>query len=283
MLDRTTLDPADAPEADGQERDETAALLAGMDDMSTRRPVAAQIIAVTSSDTTDARELAQVLIGDARLAGRVMKLANSAHFGMSGRVTSLQLAIAVVGFTTVRTLATVTLTDSTDETELPADFWDVGTGVALAASALAPRFGEYAPDALCLGLLSQVGAALLHHHDPAGYRALVEETPDFTRRRGEEKRRYGMSSVQLSAAALERWGFHESMAFPMHRLDDRTSPRGALLRAAFEVVARLTVPDRERVPIAPISCGKLGEEDLSRVLYDVRESMADLRGMFRED
>jgi HD-like signal output (HDOD) protein len=265
------------------EADRTGELLAGIDDMATRRPVAAQIIAVTSSDSSDAKELARVLMGDARLAGRVMKLANSAHFGMSGRVTSLQLAIAVVGFTTVRTLATVSLTEPTSGTELPDDFWDVGTGLALAASGLAPRFGEYAPDALCLGLLSQVGAALLHHHDPAGYRELVAETPDFTRRRVAEKRRYGISSVHLSAAALERWSFSEAMVRPLTRVDDRTSPRGGLLRASFEVVARLTVPDHERVPIGPISCGKLGEADLPGVLYAVRGGLSSMRGMFRED
>src|SRR3712207_6853699 len=37
---------------------------------------------------------------------------------MSGRVSSLQFAIAVVGFMTVRTMATVALTDLDDETRL---------------------------------------------------------------------------------------------------------------------------------------------------------------------
>jgi hypothetical protein len=129
-------------------------------------------------------------------------------------------------------------------------------------------------------LLSQVGAALLHHHDPAGYRELVEQEPDFTRRRVMEKRRYGTSSVHLSAAALERWGFHESMVFPLHRIDDRTSPRGGLLRAASEVVARLTAPGHERVPIGVISCGTLAEADLPPVLYEVRGSLTSMRGMF---
>ena len=281
MLQDQTIPPGDPVAAE----DHTDALLAGIEDMATRRPVVAQIIAVTSSDRTDAKQLARVLLGDARLAGRVMKLANSAHFGMSGRATSLQLAIAVVGFTTVRTLATVSLTDSDPATgtELPDDFWDVGTGLALAASVLAPRLGEYAPDALCVGLLSQVGAALLHHHDPAGYRELVDQTPDFTRRRAAEKRRYGISSVHLSAAALERWSFSEGMVLPLRRIDDRTSPRGGLLRASFEVVARLTVPDHERVPIGVLSCGMLGEAELPGVLYDVRGNLTSLRGMFQDD
>ena len=153
---------------------------------------------------------------------------------------------------------------------------------ALAASRTAPRFGVYAPDALCIGLLSQVGAALLHHHDPAGYRALVEEQPDFTLRRGAEKQRYGLTSVQLSAAALERWSFGEAMTVPARRFEDRTSPRGGLLRGAFEIVARLTLPDHVRVPIAAITCGSLDEDQLPPVLYDVRESLSTMRGMFRE-
>lgn len=283
MSETTTTQPAEPLEEPLEEHDETAALLAGIEAMTTRRPVAAQIVAVTSSERSDARMLAQVLMGDARLAGRVMKLANSAHFGMSGRVNSLQFAIAVVGFQTVRTLATMSLTDFTDESELPDDFWDLGTGLALAASRLAPRFGDYAPDALCLGLLSQIGAALLHHHDPAGYRALVDEEPDFTRRRAAEKRRYGISGVHLSAAALERWGFSLAMVLPLQRIDDRTSPRGGLLRACFEVVARLTVADHPSVPIAGITCGTLGEPDMPGIVRDVRVSLTSMRGLFREE
>src|SRR3712207_7278864 len=62
--------------------------------------------------------------------------------GMRGRVTSLQFAVTVVGFTTVRTMATVALTDLDDESRLPEDFWQVTTSLALASSLLAPRFGE---------------------------------------------------------------------------------------------------------------------------------------------
>jgi HD-like signal output (HDOD) protein len=273
----------DVQTTDGQEQDATGELLAGIDDMSTRRPVAAQIVTVTSSERTDSKALAQVLMGDARLAGRVMKLANSAHYGMGGRVSSLQFAITVVGFSTVRTLATMSLTESTDDTDLPDDFWDLGTAVALAASRLAPRFREYQPDALCLGLLSQVGSALLHHHDPAGYRGLLDEHPDFTRRRGAEKRRYGISSLQLSAAALARWNFPDAMVLPLERVEDRTSPGGALVRTAYEAVGRLTLPDRHPVPVVSISCGMVTEADLPVVLYDIGVELTSMRGMFSGD
>ncbi len=84
-------------------------VLAGIDTMAAQRPVAAQIVSVANSDDTSAKVLAHILASDVALASRVMKLANSAYFGMRGRVTSLQFAVTVVGFTTVRTMATVAM------------------------------------------------------------------------------------------------------------------------------------------------------------------------------
>jgi HD-like signal output (HDOD) protein len=161
-------------------------ILASIDTMAAQRPVAAQIVSVTNSDDTSAKALSRVLATDVALASRVMKLANSAYFGMRGRVTSLQFAVTVVGFTTVRTMATVALTELDDESRLPEDFWTVTTSLALAASSMAPRFGERPQDGLCIGLLAQMGAALLHHNDPDGYRVLAAEHPTFAGRRRAE-------------------------------------------------------------------------------------------------
>ena len=252
-------------------------ILASIDTMAAQRPVAAQIVSVANSDDTSARALSRILATDLALAGRVMKLANSAYFGMRGRVSSLQFAVTVVGFTTVRTMATVALTDLDDESRLPENFWDVTTSLALAASALAPRVGERPQDALCLGLLAQMGAALLHHNDPDGYAALVTENPSFTARRGAEVRRYGISAVRLTSVALELWGFPHSMVLPMQHIDDPNSAEGGLLRACYEAAARLTVRNYEPQPIGPITCGRLRDEDLPPVLYQVRFDADEMR------
>lgn len=252
-------------------------VLAGIDTMAAQRPVAAQIVSVANSDDTSAKALSHILASDVALAGRVMKLANSAYFGMRGRVTSLQFAVTVVGFTTVRTMATVALTELDDEARLPEDFWNVTTSLALASSALAPRFGERPQDALCLGLLAQLGAALLNHNDREGYAELVDDNPDFTARRLAELRRYGINSVRLTAVALEQWGFPHSMTSRLNLVDDFTSLEGGLLRSAFEVAARLTLEDYETVPIVRLSCGQVREDDLVPVLDQVRADADELR------
>ena len=252
-------------------------ILASIDSMAAQRPVAAQIVSVANQDDTDARALARILASDVALASRVMKLANSAYFGMRGRVTSLQFAVTVVGFTTVRTMATVALTNLDDESRLPENFWDVTTSLALAASSLAPRFGERPQDSLCLGLLAQMGAALLHHNDPDGYEEILAAQPTFRGRRAAETRRYGINSLRLTSVALEQWGFPVSLTTPLNEVDDYKTLDGALLRAAFEVAARLTTEDYEEVPIGRLTCGKLVADDLVPVMDQVRADADELR------
>jgi HD-like signal output (HDOD) protein len=244
-------------------------VLGSIDTMASQRPVAAQIVSVANQDDTDAKALSKILASDVALASRVMKLANSAYFGMRGRVTSLQFAVTVVGFTTVRTMATVALTNLDDESRLPEDFWDVTTSLALAASTLAPRFGERPQDALCMGLIAQMGAALLFHNDPDGYAELVAEQPTYAGRRSAELTRYGISALRLTAVALEQWSFPLEMILPLKKVDDLEAPEGNLLRAAFEIAARLYTKDYQNVHVATLTGGRLAEADLPPVLHQV--------------
>ena len=252
-------------------------VLSAIDRMAAQRPVAAQIVTEASTDRASAREVSHLLGADVALASRVMKLANSAFYGMRGRVTSLQFAVTVVGFATVRTMATVALTDLDDESRLPEDFWEVSTTVALAASTLAPRFAERPQDALCLGLLAQMGVALLHHNDPVGYTELWSTERSFTGRRTAEVHRYGISALRLTSVALEQWGFPAGMLVPLTQVDDASSFQGALLRSAFEVAGRLTDREHEELPIERVSCGQLRERDVAPVLDQVRGDAQELR------
>jgi hypothetical protein len=128
-----------------------------------------------------------------------------------------------------------------------------------------------------VGLLAQMGAALFHHNDPAGYAELVAEHPTFLDRRYAEGQRYGINSLRLTAVALEQWGFPPSMTIPLNHVDDLGSPEGALLRASFEVTSRLTIEDYEPKLIGRLTGGRLAESDLPGVLEQVRADADDLR------
>jgi HD-like signal output (HDOD) protein len=252
-------------------------ILTAIDSMASQRPVAARIVSATNSDDVSARELARILATDVALAGRVMKLANSATFGMRGRVDSLQFAVTVVGFTTVRTMATVAMTHLDDESRLPENFWTTTTNLALAASVLAPRLGQRAEDALCVGLLAELGTALLHHDDPAGHAATVAGRDTDASRRAAERQRYGMSAVELSAVALDRWSFPLTVLAPMEEIEAVGALQGAVLRVGYELAARLAGEDYAPQSIARLSCGRLGEKDVGPALVHVRQEADELR------
>lgn len=256
---------------------DVAAILASIDTMAAQRPVAAQIVSVAAGQDTSAKELSRILATDVALASRVMKLANSAYFGMRGRVTSLQFAVTVIGFTTVRTMATVALTESDDGSRLPEDFWLATSCLALGASTLARRFGERPQDALCLGLLAQLGPALLHHTDAAGYAGIVAGEPTHHGRRAAEVRRYGITGLGLTAVALERWSFPHPMTARLGSVEDLHATEGGLLRAASEITSRLTTPGYAPVPVARLTCGQLREEDVAPLLEQVRADADELR------
>ena len=204
--------------------------------MAAQRPVAAQIVSVANAEDTSAKALSRILASDVALASRVMKLANSAYFGMRGRVASLQFAVTVVGFTTVRTMATVALTDLDDESRLPEDFWarhdQPGAGRLHAGPPV-----RRAPAGRALHRPARPdGRRAAAPQRPRGLRARSSPpSPTFTGRRAAEIRRYGLNSLRLTSVALEQWGFPHSMTSPLQSVDDYHSLEGGLLRAAFEV------------------------------------------------
>src|SRR6185295_17826715 len=119
--------------------------------------------------------------------------------------------------------------------------------------------------------------ALLHHNDPDGYEEILAAQPTFRGRRAAEMRRYGINSLRLTSIALEQWGFPATLTTPLKEIDDYRTLDGALLRAAFEVAARLTTEDYEEVPISRLTCGKLVDDDLIPVMDQVRADADELR------
>lgn len=255
---------------------DVGALLEALDSMASQRPVAAQIVAVSNDDKAGAKDLALVLGADLALATKVMRLANSAYFGMSGRVTSLQFAIAVVGFSTVGTMATVALSGIDDAAEvLPEGFWDTSTHLAAASASLGPLFGRRPADAMCLGLLAEMGSALLHATDPAGYDELSAATEPGPSRFAAELDRYGISAPRLTAEALQQWRFSADMVETLRETE--SGGKGALLRVAYEMTARLLHPHHRDVPVERLSDNRVGEFHVHGRLATIRSEVVDLR------
>lgn len=167
-----------------------------------RSLVALEALRRCDDPQADARGVAASVEGDPALTARVMRLANSAHFGLASQVTSARHAVVVVGFSSVRSLAALAVSGLNGHDSVPDGFWEHAARVAVGASAVAPRFGAPAADAFSAGLLHDLGEALLHRFDLAG-EASARAADD---QRAAEVGHFGLDHADAARIALEAWG-----------------------------------------------------------------------------
>jgi HD-like signal output (HDOD) protein len=163
-----------------------------------------RVLAVLDDTSKGAADVARAVAPDVGLCARIMHLANSPYFGSAGRVSSLDRAVVTVGNSVVRSLAISTAAGLLgDSSRVPEGFWvhsgAVGAGAALAAR----RLRVPAADALCAGLLHDLGSALAYRHDRALYAEVAAAPPDVLLTA--ERARYGADHAALAAIALRAW------------------------------------------------------------------------------
>lgn len=283
-LDRQAGLPLDpAPGAAGTSAAPARALLlAHVHDLGARRPVAARVAALAADESTGARELARVLAADVTLAARVVGLANSAAYGMPGRVRTVAFAVTTVGAEAVRALAVAAASGIDGGAGTPQDFWPRCRLTATACGELAGTFGLPGAEAFCLGLLSSLGQAVLWQHDPQGCAELVGAQDGVPGRAGlaaAEQARYGVRHTELSAAAVAAFGFPAELAEALRDVDDPScdapGPWGACLRSALEVARRTAVPEQPRADLAELSGGVLTELEAAALELRVAQALAE--------
>jgi HD-like signal output (HDOD) protein len=242
-----------------------------------RAVAAARVLAITDDPDSSMADLVRAMAADPALAAKVMKLANSAYYGLSRRVGTLQYAISVVGLLTVRALAVPVCAGLEGPDAVPPGFWDQAATAATAADLIAPLIGASSPDAFCAGLLHTLGSAMLHQQQPLPALCLPEpENEDEFNRR--EIAIYGIGHAEAGAKMLASWRFPEHLCALVASHHDTplpdATPLARALRAA-RVVTDLCLadnPNRTRAlgTLLRLSEGELTESRIDGLAEKVR-------------
>jgi putative nucleotidyltransferase with HDIG domain len=175
-----------------------------------------------------------------------MRMANSAYYGLSGRVRSAAFAVTVLGFSTVRSLAAAMAAGALEDgVTLPPGFWLHSSTVATAAAVVAPRVGARHAEAFSLGLLHDLGRFILHRADTDGYLALSAEVDheDAELVRA-ERQTYGIDHPEAASRVLKAWHFPDDVVDSLANHHEPPSRiKTALSRAlvAGEALARVAM------------------------------------------
>jgi HD-like signal output (HDOD) protein len=251
--------------------------------------VATRVLSIVDDPNSDVADLARAVGTDPALASRTLALANSAYYGLSGRVSTMEFAVSVIGFNTVRALALALATGLDRPGAVPDRFWEQAATCAAAATVLAPHFGAPAPEAFCLGLLHTIGSALLHQVSPVPALCLPLPSPPGQLAQ-QELDLYGFGHAEVGAAVLARWNFPAAMCDVIaHHHDDLAPDASPLARVLFATRTSADILLREHGVSPPqgspalLDSGampdllQIGELAVPSLLDQIREKAAPLR------
>lgn len=202
--------------------------------------VAHQLIRTLRDDDAGVREVGLIIGKDPALTAKLLRLANSAQFGLPRGVGSIDDAIQMVGMTKVRSLSlSVCLSDAFPMAPgLDAKgFWKSSVACAGYAQWLAVALHMDGQQAWLTGMMLRLGELLIGQADPKTL-ADIEALPHYPGSRWErEKRLTGFSEGQITAELARRWNFPMQIAQALERsydplVDQAFSRLGAVLHLA---------------------------------------------------
>ena len=155
------------------EQDKIWLLIEDLVTLPTLPTVVMQIHELVSDENSSAADVAGVIQTDVAIATKVLRLANSAYYGLRSKVSSVQHAIAMLGFNIIKNLAiTATVFENFGEGESHPHFnqeafWSHCVATGSVSRMLAERIGlgrKEMEAAFICGLLHDVGKVVLGEH-----------------------------------------------------------------------------------------------------------------------
>jgi diguanylate cyclase (GGDEF)-like protein len=174
--------------------------------------VALRVIELAAEAEPNFNEVIKTVRTDPALASRIMKLANSALFGLGKPVASVDAAIPLLGMTMVRTIVLgFTLSDMrTEDRDVRAvmqKLWRSSLTQAVCAEQLAEETSGADPATYFLaGLLQDLGILSILHTDSENYLDRVWDQCEFPNVIASERTAYGFTHIDVALALCERWG-----------------------------------------------------------------------------
>ncbi|WP_027857662.1 HDOD domain-containing protein [Marinobacterium jannaschii] len=174
--------------------------------------VVRELIQALNNPSADYGTISEKIAKDQTLSLKVLRMVNSAHFGLSRKVSSIDEAVVMLGMARLKTLVIASgLAGSVQEVEGLdlKQFWSESFRVATLARWFAERGQGIDPDiAFTAGLIHNIGKLLLHITQPMqalAIQRLINESG--CSRSDAEMERMGFTTPEVGEALLELWKF----------------------------------------------------------------------------
>lgn len=264
--------------------------------------VTMKIIQLVEDPDSTAQDLNKIISNDPALGARILKVVNSAFYGLPGQIGSINRAIVLLGLNAVKNIAIAAslaklfrggkIAPNFDARDL----WTHAIAVATGTRLLADKAGLGLPDEAFLGgLIHNIGILVeIQARRPKFVEALekMDKTPGLTFRAAETAV-LGANHEQFGMALCKVWKFPQSFAyvtgFHHHPMDlpDKSRTLTGLVHLADLLAARGDLGFKrgtEATEAHPqlLEQLKLTNDHLEQVLEAMPKAMDEAKGLFAD-
>jgi HD-like signal output (HDOD) protein len=172
-----------------------------------------KVVRLTDDPSSSARQIGDLIASDVALTSRVLRIANSAYYGMSRSVSTVNEAVLILGMQALRSLAIAASAYDTLNREVAGynmqagELWLHSLSCGLASQIIAKRTrAARFEEAFVAGLMHDVGKVILNAHVQTQFQAILalvelEDMPFYQA----EKMILGFDHAEVGARLAEKW------------------------------------------------------------------------------
>lgn len=172
-----------------------------------------QVLDLVDREDATAEQLQKIISSDPSLSAKVLQLANSAYYGLSRQVSTIQQAVIILGFQTVKNLvlglaAFQAFKGEKHATPEMLSLWErsfVCAGVALEIAKVKKLGLANAETAFMGGLLHDLGLLFLAQYFPIPNNQIAHAAREDYTRHDTEQKMLGIDHAAIGALIADHW------------------------------------------------------------------------------
>lgn len=178
-----------------------------------------KIMEIVEDPDSTVEDLEREILKDQSLTSKVLKLANSTHYGYARKINTISKATILLGFQTIKSIALASTVNKFLVGELKGyaleknELWNQSQTCAIISRYIAKNIGKVEPEqAYIAGLLRDIGKTILNHYVENEYEKIVEmvetENKSFL---DAERELFGFDHAQVGGKVAEKWNFPKDL------------------------------------------------------------------------
>ena len=275
-------------------------ILKELSDLPSLPAIVSQLIELLNDPEANVKDLQTIISHDQALTAKILRLANSAYYGFSRRISTITEAVIILGFATIKSLAFAAsafkMFNSRFEgyTLNKGDFWKHSLVSALSARIIAHRIKYRELEvAFIAGLMHDIGKMVLSRYVKNSFMEIMRQvTVDKKNFAEAERSVLGFDHAAIGGKVAQKWNlpktFHEVITYHHQpELSKEEKPLTAIVHVADSLALMMGYGlgvDGLNYPLSreALKTTGLSKNDFKEIIVQVEASVKEIESVFTD-